>query len=73
MFIHCPTEKKSPAWEGCLQPVNKLVLNVIVCFSALSSHPRACYNLVPVTRIIKLAEQVGDWRGGASRKESRNE
>ena len=43
LSIRCPTVKRSPAWEGCLRLCNKLVLNVIACSSALSSHPRARY------------------------------
>ena len=43
LCISCPTVKRSPAWEGCLRTLNKLVLDDIVCLSALSSHPRARY------------------------------
>ena len=36
--------KKVTSLGGCLRTSNKLVLNVIVCSSALSTHPRARYN-----------------------------
>ena len=49
VYIRCHTVKRSPAREDCLQPANKLVLNVIVCLLRYPSIPCPLHIATDVT------------------------